>query len=528
MLKKSKDINLNYAAKVCRIDAIEPIAGADRIVNAILGNDKAIVPRDMKVGDIVIFFPCETVICDEYLSHHNLYDDFAKNSNAEVYRQLRDDIAILQADKVHDNSVEITTALERLKKMKGFFNKTGRVRMLKLRGEYSLGYVTSVRTLEDVWPELKSVIWSHHLNEQFDMVGNKRICWKYVPQSRMRREPKEYDMPWYKRSMRRLKKFDRLVPGQFAFHYDTGKLADNMQFFNPWDEIDVTVKVHGTSVIISNILTNKKLSLWEKIKKFFGGRVTEYVYDIIYSSRRVIKNRYINPYSRNNYYSTDIHGCVARDFAKFIGPGMTVYGEIVGYCEGENTFIQKDHDYGCKPGCWKFMPYRITETDMNGKVREWEVKKVIDWTKEILAKCQAHFPELVDKLMPMTLLYHGRAGDMYDQLYVQVATELSEKEYEREKNEYPGNELPWHLETPENYVVHHWRTAWLDAMKHDKKMLLMECREPMCKNKVPREGIVIRKCHDPRAEAFKLKSAAHFHLEMMQHDAGESDMEEES
>ena len=73
-----------------------------------------------------------------------------------------------------------------------------------------------------------------------------------------------------------------------------------------------------------------------------------------------------------------------------------------------------------------------------------------------------------------------------------------------------------------------WRTAWLDALKHDTKLIGMEKREPLCKNKVPREGIVIRKIHDPRAEAFKLKSAAHFHLEMMQHDAGESDMEEES
>lgn len=528
MLKQSKDINLNYAAKVCRVDAIEPIAGADRIVNAVLGNDKAIVSKNVKVGDIVVFFPCETVICDEYLAYHNLYDDFSKNSNAAEYQQLRDDIAVIQANSPKESAKEIATGLEKLKKMKGFFNKTGRVRMLKLRGEYSLGYVTPVETLEAVWPELKNLIWSKHLNEQFDMVGDKRICWKYAPQTR-KREQKEYDMPWYKKSMRRLKKFDRLVPGQFAFHYDTGKLADNIHQISPFDDIDITVKVHGTSVIISNILTNKKLSLWEKIKKFFGCHIEEQVYDTVYSSRRVIKNRYINPYRHNNYYDTDIHGCVARDFAQFLSPGMTVYGEIVGYCEGENKFIQKDHDYGCAPGEWKFMPYRITYTSPEGNVIEWEVGCVINWTKQlILGLGLYHELELVKKLMPMTLLYHGRAGDMYDQLYVQVAADLSEEEYEREKNEYPGNELPWHLETPENYVIHHWRTAWLDAMKHDKKLLLMECQEPMCKCKAPREGIVIRKCHDKRAEAFKLKSAAHWHIEMMQHDAGESDMEEEN
>ena len=528
MIKKSKDINLNYAAKVCRVDAIEPITGADRIVNAVLGNDKAIVSNEIKVGDIVVFFPCETVICDEYLAHHNLYDDFTKNSNATEYESLRDNIAALQADKAHDNNEAIANGLARLKKMKGFFNKTGRVRMLKLRGEYSLGYVTPIRTLEEVWPSLKTIIWSRYLNEQFDMVDDKLICWKYMPHNNRKSEPKEYNMPWYKRSMRGLKKFDRLVPGQFAFHYDTGKLADNMHAFNPWDDIDMTVKVHGTSVIISNILTNKKLTAWEKIKKFFGVHIAEQVYDVVYSSRRVIKNRYINPYNHNNYYSTDVHGCVARDFAQFIRKGMTVYGEIVGYCEGEDKFIQKNHDYGCKPGCWKFMPYRITETNHEGVVTEWEVDEVIEWTKELIETCKSAFPDLVDKIMPMTLLYHGRAGDMYNQLYAQVAAELNEEDYEREKKEYPDNELPWYLETPENYVIHHWRTAWLDAMKHDTKFIGLEKREPMCKNKVPREGVVIRKCHDPRAEAFKLKSAAHFHMEMMQHDAGEADMEEES
>lgn len=512
ILKKSKDINYNYAASIYRVERIIPILGADRIVKAVVGNDTAIVSKDVKIGDIVVFFPCESVICDDYLKFHNLYDDYTRNSNALEYEALK-------AEGIDP---------DRLCKMRGFFNKTGRVRMLKLRGEYSLGYVTPVSTLEAVWPELKSIAWEEHLNEQFDMVGDKRICWKYVPQKRKRAADEPYKMPWYKRSMRRLKKFDRLVPGQFAFHYDTGKLVDNIQQFNPFDACDITVKVHGTSVIISRILTNKKLTSWEKIKKFFGGHVDEKVYDTVYSSRRVIKNRYINPYKHNNFYDTDIHGCVARDFAQFLQDGMTVYGEIVGYLEGDDKFIQKNHDYGCKPGEWKFMPYRITMTTKYGIVKEWELREVMNWTFNLITTCQREHPELVPKIMPMTLLYSGRIGDMYNNLYARVAEDLSMEDYEREKNEYPGNELPWYLETPENYVIHYWRTAWIDAIKHDTELIGMEKREPLCKNKVPREGIVIRKIHDPRAEAFKIKSAAHFHLEMMQHDAGEFDMEEES
>ena len=117
---------------------------------------------------------------------------------------------------------------------------------------------------------------------------------------------------------------------------------------------------------------------------------------------------------------------------------------------------------------------------------------------------------------------------MYDNWYARVAVGLSDAEYESEKRRYPSEELPWYLQTPENYVIHHWRTAWLDTMRNDTAFLRLETQEPMCKNKVPREGVVIRKCWDKQAEAFKLKSAAHYHLEMMQHDAGEADIEEES
>ena len=75
MIRQSENFNPNYAAKICRIDAIEPIAGASRLVHAVLGNDKIIISNDIKVGDIVVYFPCETAICDEYLSYHNLYED---------------------------------------------------------------------------------------------------------------------------------------------------------------------------------------------------------------------------------------------------------------------------------------------------------------------------------------------------------------------------------------------------------------------------------------------------------------------
>lgn len=62
-------------------------------------------------------------------------------------------------------------------------------------------------------------------------------------------------------------------------------------------------------------------------------------------------------------------------------------------------------------------------------------------------------------------------------------------------------------------------------MKQDKQTLGMEYREPLCKQKVPREGIVLRKDGDAVCEAWKLKTDAFFSREQKLIDAGEVDME---
>ena len=56
----------------------------------------------------------------------------------------------------------------------------------------------------------------------------------------------------------------------------------------------------------------------------------------------------------------------------------------------------------------------------------------------------------------------------------------------------------------------------------------MEEDEPLCKNKVPREGIVVRIDGDKFARAWKLKTMRHYGKEAEQHDKGEVDMEEMS
>ena len=475
---------VNYLATICRVGEMFPIEGADRLVKTVINGYDIVIPKTHKEGDIVIYFPVETSICEQYLSANNLYElSLAdKNSNfADVDKLIKD-------AETAENDSDAKRCMEMAKSMCGFFNKHGRVRILKLRGQYSQGFVADVSTIVNMDPTLANVDWESMVGCQFNMVGDIEFCKKYIPATSMRRDNSGGGgQSLWKKRMKKLKRFNRIREDQFAYHYDTKQLAEHIGQLNPDDVVSITVKVHGTSAIFANVLCNRKLTLWEKIKQFFGVDVPLYEYGNVYSSRSVIKNQYINP-NANSYYSTDIWGCVNSVFSPFIEEGVTVYGEIVGYLEGSDKMIQKNHDYGCKPGEWKFMPYRITETDKYGNKIEWDVDKVDEWTRNLVTQN----PEIADKVMFLNILYYGRLGDLYPDLDTET----------------------------------HWHSNLLARMKADKDKFLMELDEPMCKNKVPREGVVIRKVGDPLARAWKLKSLRHYGKEAEAHDKGEVDIEE--
>lgn len=106
----------------------------------------------MKPGDIVLYFPVETAICEKFLGANNLYEisEAHRNSNFEIIKEIYSKIEI-------ENDENISKSLlAEAKSLCGFFNKHGRVRMLKLRGQYSMGFVTPISTLCKAYPELEN------------------------------------------------------------------------------------------------------------------------------------------------------------------------------------------------------------------------------------------------------------------------------------------------------------------------------------------------------------------------------------
>ena len=129
-----------------------------------------------------------------------------------------------------------------------------------------------------------------------------------------------------------------------------------------------------------------------------------------------------------------------------------------------------EYDYGCAVGENFMMPYRITETDRRGNRREWSVEEVVTWTEALRTKV----PELAQRLQPIPVLYSGTLGQLYPDLL---------------------SAAQWHAEV-------------LQRLAADRDLLGMEEAEPLCRNEVPREGVVLRIVGDPESEAFKLKSNA--------------------
>ena len=132
------------------------------------------------------------------------------------------------------------------------------------------------------------------------------------------------------------------------------------------------------------------------------------------------------------------------------------------------------------------MIYRISQVLEDKSTFEWDVPDIREWT----IKLMNDYPDLAPYLHPIDLLYFGKIGDIY----------------------------------PELDTTNHWHENLLEKMKNESKWF-MEKNEPLCNNKVPREGIVIRKINDPIKEAFKLKTMKFRFKECENMDKGLADTE---
>ena len=374
--------------------------------------------------------------------------------------------------------------VDKAKALCGFFNKYGRVRCITLKNTPSFGFLFEVDSMAKFNPGIKDVNLEDYLNQDFDTVDGELFVKAYVPPVKPENVRKSKDA----KRTKKLSRFDRMIDGEFFYHYDTGQLQRNMHLIDPDKSVIITLKIHGTSSIIGKVHVKNPLpmafpkKIWNKLIdlcnlpekiKFKCDYTIDY--GPVFSSRTVIKNQYINQEVTGGYYNVDIWSEYGDVLYPYLDNGMTVYSEIAGYLTGCQSMIQKQYAYGCQPGENFIMPYRISTMNEEGVRYEWNVQDVYDWTVKLIDRMKEAGDENWKRIHPIDILYHGTLADLY----------------------------------PEIDEDNHWHENVLEKLKNDKEHFGMEDYEPMCTDcKVPREGIVLRIDDDPIKEAFKLKTTS--------------------
>ena len=350
-----------YNAYVTRIKNLRKHPNADRLQLGECFGNTVCVSLDYVDNQLGLYLPCDGQLSVEFAEANNLLrkkDDAGNNCGGYMDPNKRNVTAI------------------------------------RLRGEKSDGLflpLTCLETFGDV-STLKE-------GDVINTFNGHEICCKYIPR-RNHRQGRVSDG-----NRTRKKKVD--VAPLFAEHADTEQLAYNLGAFKPGDEIEITLKMHGTSQRTGYLPVFKGYK--RTFKDWLLRRDGKLIYDWGYVSgtRRTVLDNYDGGY----YGSNEFREQHSKTFEGKLWKGETVYYEVVGFthtgapimAEGNNEKLGKDFvkqygkttvfTYGCDPegesfkheyaDCWdginvrEFKPqsdiyvYRMTMTNEDGAVVEY-------------------------------------------------------------------------------------------------------------------------------------------------------------
>lgn len=324
----------NYACSVVEIKELYPIEGADAIVRAVINGNNVVVPKTTELGSRMLYFVSGTKLSADYCKNNNLYDK-------------------------EENNLDTTK--------RGFISsRQSRVKAIKLRGVISDGMLMPITSLFNI-----GVTHPFNVGDEFTDINGINICEKYTV-------PVKENNQGGTKTPKTNKLKDLILDNQFRFHSNTEHFIKYLDKFTQETEIIITRKFHGSSLILSNVLINKQLSLKERVFKFFGAQISTSEYGIIWSSGKPKgklpkgieseTNKWETP--NPSYYTSDIWAKAYKEIGHVVEKGISIYAEIVG--KGiQGDWFTYNQDYGIHV-------YRITQTSVDGNVVEfsWEqIKK---------------------------------------------------------------------------------------------------------------------------------------------------------
>jgi hypothetical protein len=464
-LNTNAKADVNYLSKIVQIDAFTQHINPEvtRLKVAHVDGYNILVGIDEQPGKFV-YFPAMSCINPQLLAFANLYR----------HKELNED-----PEKT------------------GMFEDNGRVKAIRLKGQVSEGFLLPLNTLVDFVSTSTIIAFDESdcpVGTEFNEVEHKGKSF-WISKKYMVKEANESASTGgnnVNRSQKKVKKFHRVIDTQFRFHYNVPRIQKIPDFIKPNDLIHISSKWDGTSVVFAHVLCKHPLTWKEKIAKFLTKREFN-DYDYIYSTHHVIQNGDFIDKKLPTWYGEggDVYRYAFEYIKPFIPKGMTIYAELVGFTPNNKCIMKRSlgiYDYGCvmreegEPYTYdkhyKIRVYRITMTNVDGIVHEFSAREVQQWCRTV-------------GLIPVVEYYYGYAKDLYPDIPVTAP-------------DY-GQQFIEHLS--------------------DEKRFYMELDSPDCVNKVPAEGIVIRK-EDMVPFAVKLKSFYFLDQEQKDQDKGIVNLED--
>ena len=342
-----------YCGYIVKVEHLRKHTNADRLqIATFFGND-TIVGLDVQPGQMGVYFPVDGQLSEEFCRVNDLVRRKDENGNQCG--------GYLDPDKRN-------------------------IKALKLRGEKSDGLYLPIVALSNF-----AKISDLKVGDTIDVLNGQEICRKYIPYRKVASNG----------GCGAAKQAKKNFAPTFYEHVDTQQLAYNYNKFHAGDEVQLTLKMHGTSGRTGYLPLIKPIpqKWWEKLLHRPIKETREYGY--VTGTRRVVLDAtHTGGFYEDNSFRLEM----AKKFEGKLHKGEVVYYEIVGF-QGHNgapimsSVVNskiKDKEftkqygattvfsYGCDPDgyydeekpCCDVYVYRMTMVNEDGDVVEYSPDQI--------------------------------------------------------------------------------------------------------------------------------------------------------
>ena len=282
-----------YKAYITTLKNVRPHPNADRMLLADCFGNTVCVGLEAKENDVIIYFPVDGELSKEYA-------------------EINDLVRIKNEDGTYSG---------------GYLDpKKRNIKAIKLRGEKSDGLVMPLESLSSFGD-----VSTLQVGDTIDVFNGHEICKKYIPKVKEKRS--------YSGGNKTRKRKVPIAP-LFAEHADTEQLAYNLDAFKAGDEVEITLKMHGTSQRTGYLPVFKGyvgspffLFLYKHFDRFaeMAEKHLTPIYDWGYVSgtRRTV----LNDFEGGFYGSDKFREPHAKLFEGKLWKGEEVFYEVVGFTD---------------------------------------------------------------------------------------------------------------------------------------------------------------------------------------------------